>query len=132
MNYGWRVMEGSLCFNPSSGCDTSGKVFPVAEYDNTGAVCAVTGGYVYRGSQSTAMTGIYFYGDYCSGEIWGLLQQSPGVWDSDLITDTSFFISSFGEDEAGELYLTDYSRGICKNRRSERTRADSNIHAQSN
>ena len=111
LNYGWRVMEGSLCFNPSSGCDTSGKVFPVAEYNNTGAVCAVTGGYVYRGSQSVPMTGIYFYGDYCSGEIWGLLQQSPGVWDSDLITDTSFFISSFGEDEAGELYLTDYSTG---------------------
>ncbi|MFN8426905.1 MAG: PQQ-dependent sugar dehydrogenase [Anaerolineales bacterium] len=111
LNYGWRVMEGSLCFNPSSGCDTSGKVFPVAEYNNTGAVCAVTGGYVYRGSQSAPMTGIYFYGDYCSGEIWGLLQQSPGVWDSDLITDTSFFISSFGEDEAGELYLTDYSTG---------------------
>ncbi|HQV94688.1 MAG TPA: PQQ-dependent sugar dehydrogenase [Anaerolineales bacterium] len=111
LNYGWRVMEGSLCFNPSSGCDTSGKVFPVAEYDNTGATCAVTGGYVYRGSQSAPMTGIYFYGDYCSGEIWGLLQQSPGVWDSDLIADTSFFISSFGEDEAGELYLTDYSTG---------------------
>ncbi len=111
LNYGWRVMEGSLCFNPSSGCDTSGKIFPVAEYDNTGATCAVTGGYVYRGSQSAPMTGIYFYGDYCSGEIWGLLQQSPGVWDSDLITDTSFFISSFGEDEAGELYLTDYSTG---------------------
>lgn len=111
LNYGWRVMEGSLCFNPSSGCDTSGKVFPVAEYDNTGVTCSVTGGYVYRGSQSAPMTGIYFYGDYCSGEIWGLLQQSPGVWDSDLIVDTSFFISSFGEDEAGELYLTDYSSG---------------------
>ncbi len=110
-NFGWRVMEGSLCFNPATGCDTSGKVFPVAEYDNAGATCAVTGGYVYRGSQSPAMTGIYFYGDYCSGEIWGLLQQSPGVWNSDLIMDTSFFISSFGEDEAGELYLTDYSSG---------------------
>lgn len=111
LNFGWRVMEGSLCFNPASGCDTSGKVFPVAEYDNNSATCSVTGGYVYRGSQSQPMTGIYFYGDFCSGEIWGLLQQSPGAWDSDLITDTSFLISSFGEDEAGELYLTDYSSG---------------------
>lgn len=111
MNYGWRVMEGSLCFNPSSGCDTSGKVFPVAEYDHNSEICAVTGGYVYRGIQSPPMTGIYFYGDYCSGEIWGLLQQSPGIWNSDLIMDTSFSISSFGEDEAGELYLTDYSTG---------------------
>lgn len=111
LNYGWRVMEGSLCFNPSSGCDTSGKVLPVAEYDNNSATCAVTGGYVYRGSQSPQMTGIYFYGDFCSGEIWGLLRQTSGVWDSDLIMDTSFLISSFGEDEAGELYLTDYSSG---------------------
>ncbi|MCC6297858.1 MAG: PQQ-dependent sugar dehydrogenase [Anaerolineales bacterium] len=111
LNYGWRVMEGSLCFNPSSGCDTSGKVFPVAEYDNNSSTCSVTGGHVYRGAQSAPMTGIYFYGDFCSGEIWGLLQRFPGVWDSDLIMDTSFSISSFGEDEAGELYLTDYSSG---------------------
>jgi glucose/arabinose dehydrogenase len=111
LNYGWRIMEGSLCFNPASGCDTSGKVFPVAEYANNSTTCAVTGGYVYRGVQSPPMTGIYFYGDFCSGEIWGLLQQSPNVWDSDLIMDTSFLISSFGEDEAGELYLTDYSSG---------------------
>lgn len=111
LNYGWRVLEGSLCFNPSSGCDTSGKVFPVAEYVNNSATCAVTGGYVYRGSQSTQMTGIYFYGDFCSGEIWGLQRQPSGTWTSDLIADTSFLISSFGEDEAGELYLTDYSSG---------------------
>jgi len=111
LNYGWRVMEGSLCFNPSSGCDTSGKVLPVAEYANNAATCAVTGGYVYRGLQSPQMTGIYFYGDYCSGEIWGLLQFPSGAWASDLITDTAFFISSFGEDEGGELYLTDYAAG---------------------
>ncbi len=111
LNYGWRVMEGSLCFNPASGCDTSGKVLPVAEYVNNSATCAVTGGYVYRGSQSTQMTGIYFFGDFCSGEIWGLLRQPAGTWDSALVVDTSFLISSFGEDEAGELYLTDYSSG---------------------
>lgn len=111
LNYGWRVMEGTLCYNPSSGCDTSGKVLPVTEYVNNSATCAVTGGYVYRGSLSPQMTGIYFYGDYCSGEIWGLVQQSPGVWVSTLSVDTSFFISSFGEDEAGELYLTDYASG---------------------
>lgn len=111
LNYGWRVMEGSLCFNPSSGCDMSGKVLPVTEYFNNSETCAVTGGYVYRGSLSPQMTGIYFYGDYCSGQIWGLLRQSSGTWFSDLSVDTSFFISSFGEDEAGELYLTDYATG---------------------
>jgi len=111
LNFGWRVLEGSLCFNPSSGCDTSGKVPPVAEYVNDSATCAVTGGYVYRGSAAPQMAGIYFYGDFCSGEIWGLLRQSSGAWVSDLIVDTSFSISSFGEDEAGELYLTDYVGG---------------------
>ena len=48
-NYGWRVMEGSLCYNPSSGCNQTGKVLPVAEYDHTFGNCSVTGGYVYRG-----------------------------------------------------------------------------------
>jgi glucose/arabinose dehydrogenase len=111
LNYGWRVMEGTLCFNPPTGCDPSGKVLPVAEYANDSATCAVTGGYVYRGSSSPQMAGIYFYGDFCSGEVWGLLKQASGAWDSDLIMDTPFLISSFGEDEAGELYLTDYGSG---------------------
>ena len=111
-NYGWRVMEGSLCYNPSTGCDPSGKALPVAEYDtHTAGSCAVTGGYVYRGAQSTAMQGLYFYGDYCSGRLWAMMQQSPGVWASDLIVDTAYSISSFGEDEAGEIYLADYAGG---------------------
>ena len=75
-NYGWRVMEGSLCYNLSSGCDTSGKVLPVAEYDtHAGGSCPVTGGYVYRGAQFPWIQGLYFYGDYCSGRLWALMQQ---------------------------------------------------------
>jgi hypothetical protein len=110
-NYGWRVMEGSLCYNPSTGCDTSGKVLPVAEYDtHSGGSCAVTGGYVYRGTLFTVMQGLYFYGDYCSGRVWAMMEQSGG-WASDLIEDTAYSISSFGEDQAGELYLTDYAGG---------------------
>jgi glucose/arabinose dehydrogenase len=111
-NYGWRVMEGSLCFSPSTGCDTTGKVLPVAEYNtHDSGGCAVTGGYVYRGNVSPQMRGVYFYGDYCSGRLWGLSQTSPGTWVNQLIVDTAYTLSSFGEDEAGELYLTDYSGG---------------------
>src|SRR5215208_1247583 len=70
-NYGWRVMEGSLCFNPSSNCDKSGKVLPVAEYDHT-LGCSVTGGHIYRGTRFPSLTGYYFYGDYCSGRLFSL------------------------------------------------------------
>jgi len=111
-NYGWRVMEGSLCYNPSSGCDTSGKVLPVAEYDHgSSGGCSVSGGYVYRGSDYAAMQGVYFYGDYCSGRVWGLVKTGPSTWSSALLTDTAYSISSFGEDESGELYLLDYASG---------------------
>jgi len=111
-NYGWRVMEGSLCYNPASGCDASGKILPVAEYDtHAGGSCAVTGGYVYRGVASPALRGVYLFGDYCSGRIWGSAQQVPGAWITALIADTVYSISSFGQDEAGEMYLVDYAAG---------------------
>ncbi len=111
-NYGWRAMEGSLCYNPATGCATSGKVTPIAEYDTHSAgSCAVTGGYVYRGTSSAAMRGVYLFGDYCSGRIWGVAQQTPGAFASTLLVDTGYTISSFGEDQSGELYLTDYAAG---------------------
>ena len=110
-NYGWRVMEGSLCYSPSSNCNKSGKILPVAEYSHA-LGCSVTGGYVYRGSTYLSMSGYYFYGDYCSGRLFTLLNE-PGLgWQSVQILDTSHTISTFGEDEQGELYLADYSGGI--------------------
>ncbi len=69
LNYGWRVMEGAHCYNPSTGCDRSGKVVPVVEYPHTQG-CAVTGGYVYRGKQVPAISGHYIFGDFCSGTVW--------------------------------------------------------------
>jgi glucose/arabinose dehydrogenase/murein DD-endopeptidase MepM/ murein hydrolase activator NlpD len=110
-NYGWNVMEGSLCFNPSSGCNTSGKVLPVAEYDHgSSGGCSISGGYVYRGTRYPAMNGVYLYGDFCSGRLWGL-RRSGTTWQNSLLQDTAYAISTFGEDEAGELYLTDYNTG---------------------
>ena len=107
-NYGWRVMEGSLCYNPSSGCNTSGKILPVAEYDHS-LGCSVTGGYVYRGTNFPSLYGYYFYGDYCSGRLFSL--KKDGTWQAVQLADTAYKISTFGEDEQGELYLADYGTG---------------------
>ena len=79
---------------------------PVTEYPHSGGRCAVTGGYVYRGSAVPAIQGDYLYGDFCSGEIWGL--DNPYTSPTPvLLLDTNLLISSFGEDRDGELYVTD-------------------------
>jgi glucose/arabinose dehydrogenase len=100
-NYGWRVLEGTRCTNngPAS-CTTPGFIPPVFEYTHTGGRCSITGGYVYRGTKSSLPAGSYVYADYCTGEIFlliGTAQQS--------LMDTNLNISSFGEDEAGEIYV---------------------------
>ena len=109
-NYGWRVMEGSLCYNPSVGCSQSGKVLPVAEYDHS-LGCSITGGHVYRGSNFPALAGYYFYGDFCSGRIFSLHKDPALGWTSIQLVDTPYSLSTFGEDEQGELYLADYAAG---------------------
>ena len=108
-NYGWRIMEGSQCFNPNP-CDPSGLVLPVVDY-NHGLGCSVTGGFVYRGSAHARMQGVYFYGDFCSGRLWGL-KRDNGNWYNTLLLDTGFNVSSFGEDEEGELYVVDLGGSV--------------------
>jgi glucose/arabinose dehydrogenase len=105
-NYGWNTMEGSRCFE-SSNCSTEGLTLPAAEYGHT-LGCSVTGGYVYRGTRFPALRGLYLYGDYCSGTVWAF---APEEWVSAVVGQTGVSISSFGEDESGELYLTDLSTG---------------------
>ncbi len=107
-NYGWNIMEGSQCYN-SATCSTGGLTLPVAEYFHTDGNCSVTGGYVYRGS-ITALRGMYIYGDFCSGRIWGM-RRNGSVYTNTLLADTTLYISTFGEDEAGELYVADYATG---------------------
>ena len=107
-NYGWNPMEGSTCFGDDN-CDSSRFILPVAEYDHS-VGCSITGGYVYRGSLYPAMAGMYFYGDFCSGRIWGLMR-SGGNWQTQELAQTDLAISSFGEDEAGNLYVADFSGG---------------------
>jgi glucose/arabinose dehydrogenase len=131
-NYGWRVMEGSICYNPSSGCDQNGKIKPVAEYDHT-LGCAITGGYVYRGMNFPSLTGYYYYGDYCSGRLFSLYNDSVSGWKAVQLADTPYSISSFGEDEQGELYLADLGTGRIYNfRYQEAPVVTSSVLANSN
>lgn len=109
-NYGWRIMEGRHCFEPPIGCDRSGLVLPIAEYSHAEG-CSVTGGYVYRSDASPALRGAYVFGDFCSGTIWGLAAGGPDVQEPVVLAETDRAISSFGEDEAGEVYLTDLASG---------------------
>ena len=108
-DFGWNTMEASACFDPPEGCDRTGLVLPVAEYGHDRG-CSITGGYVYRGSALPGLVGTYLYGDYCSGTIWALdgtsASPSPRV-----VGETGFALASFGEDEAGELYVADLSGG---------------------
>jgi glucose/arabinose dehydrogenase len=109
-NYGWDVMEASHCFELSSGCDVEELTLPVAEYEHAQG-CSITGGYVYKGTRYPQMAGVYFFGDFCTGNIWGLRQTSSGEWQMALLLGTDLNITSFGEDSAGEMYVVDYTNG---------------------
>jgi glucose/arabinose dehydrogenase len=112
-NYGWNRMEGRHTFPPGAPPPPFATVRPVAEYphgtaDSNG--CSITGGFVSRGARFPALRGWYFFGDYCLGKIWAL-RRIGGKWVSALVADTPYQITSFGEDDAGNLYLTDYAAG---------------------
>jgi len=108
-NYGWNIMEGTSCFL-SPDCDRTGLTLPVAEFRHGTGDCSVTGGFVYRGAEHPVLQGIYFYADFCTGRLWGL-RRNGAVWENQLLLDTALQISSFGEDEAGNLYLADFGVG---------------------
>ena len=108
LNFGWRLMEGFACFNPSTNCDPGGLTPPVLDYPHAQGACSVTGGFVYRGAIAS-LRGTYFYADFCAGFVrsfrlaggqpseqteWPLLNAGPNS------------ITSFGEDAQGELYVT--------------------------
>jgi glucose/arabinose dehydrogenase len=106
-NYGWPIMEATHCFDAGA-CDQSGLVLPVAEYGHD-LGCSVTGGYVYRGAAQPTLQGVYFYGDYCTGRIWGLARDAAGQWQDAELLDSDLQISSFGETEDGEVLVVDYA-----------------------
>jgi glucose/arabinose dehydrogenase len=108
-NYGWRIMEGAHCFNPPA-CSQAGLVLPVAEYDH-GQGCSITGGFVYRGQAFPRLQGLYLYADFCTGRFWGLKRDGL-AWQNSLLLVEPHSISSFGEDEAGNLYAADLGAGV--------------------
>jgi glucose/arabinose dehydrogenase len=100
-NYGWRVYEGTNCTNlDPAACLPANYVPPIAQYDHSAGRCSITGGYAYRGTRATLPQGTYVFGDYCTGEVMYLAGGVPRV-----LLDTSLNVSSFGEDQAGELYV---------------------------
>ena len=111
VNFGWPVMEGRHCYSPSTGCNTSGKLYPVVEYGH-GEGCSVTGGYVYRGTRAPGLAGRYVFADYCSGRIWTVPRGAASPIAKSLLMDTSMTISSFGEDQQGELYVVNRGGSI--------------------
>jgi glucose/arabinose dehydrogenase len=113
-NYGWRVMEGTRCNKAGDAhpCHWVNFTPPAYEYSHSRGRCSVIGGYVYRGPSGALSEGTYVFGDLCTGEIFGVPLASLPFDRSDLpatptvLRDASFYLTSFGEDEAGEVYVT--------------------------
>ena len=101
-NFGWSIMEGSIGYD---GEPQPGLLLPVAEYSHSDPYegCSVTGGYVYRGSMPE-WSGVYFYADYCTGYVWGLLNVN-GQWQKQRLFETGITITTFGQGQNGEIYL---------------------------
>ena len=117
LNYGWRLMEGFLCFNPSNNCNSGGLTLPVLDYPHFSGACSVTGGYVYRGFVSPALQGTYFYADYCAGFVRSFRYQNGQPTEQmewPLLSPPGNFVTSFGEDAVGELYVMTQGGGLFK------------------
>ncbi len=130
INYGWNIMEGNHCFLEDD-CDHSDLVQPIYEYPNNANYlktligmnqnkqdgCSITGGYVYRGNNISAMYGKYVFGDYCTGKVWSFRYSDNKITEfenhtSDIMNSmdkNSFYLSTFGQRENGEFLLVDYS-----------------------
>jgi len=110
-NYGWNTFEGTQCFNAAT-CDDNGFVAPVFEYDQSSNDRSITGGYVYRGQSLSSLQGIYVYGDFNSGRIWGLSTNLGNDLTNRLLVESGLLISSFGTDADNELYLCAFDGNI--------------------
>lgn len=109
-NYGWNIMEGDSCYPPGTvGCNRTGLALPVFVYDHS-LGCSVTGGHVYRGSAFPSLQGVYLFGDLCSGRIWGI-RKIGAARDNAVLATTTLTITTFGEDESGNVYVVNYANG---------------------
>ncbi|MFK7812189.1 MAG: sorbosone dehydrogenase family protein [Maribacter sp.] len=112
-NYGWNVLEGTNCFN-SETCDFNAFIAPVFGYDQSSNDKSITGGYVYRGSELPSLQGLYIYGDFVSGRIWGLSSDLQSSAVNQLLIESRLSISSFGTDANNELYVCAFDGIIYK------------------
>jgi hypothetical protein len=131
-NFGWNLMEGSYCYPPGENCRMDQLTYPIFEYPNNANYiktligwdqndtqgCSITGGYVYRGLSIPELVGKYIFGDYCTGKIWSFQVSSGKILDYtqwDIVgIKKDFYLSSFGEDGNGELYLLNHTGDIYK------------------
>jgi glucose/arabinose dehydrogenase len=107
-NFGWSLMEGSHPFR-GQGDAAANLILPIAEYDHNSG-CSITGGYVYRGQVLPEWQGVYFFGDFCRGTIWGLLK-SATAQEVKVVSKINGNISSFGVDASGEIYAMEHTNG---------------------
>ena len=108
MDFGWNYLEGTHP-TPTGGVGEipDGLVAPIHEYDHNDG-CSITGGYVYRGEALPELQGYYVFGDYCNGRMWVMRRDGAGTWVRSDMAESERTITSYGEDEAGEIYMTDY------------------------
>jgi len=105
LNFGWNVMEGDHCFPPGTECRGDGLTPPVSEYGHE-LGCTVIGGYVYRGQAYPALVGAYLFSDYCSGRVFAIDAATNSLVEPLEVGAADGRVSAFGEDVAGELYVT--------------------------
>ena len=122
-NYGWRITEGSICFEHwgcTKGepctvehwiCSAEGLISPVAEYNHS-LGCAIVGGAVYRGPSLPHLQGVFLFADFCRGQIWGLRGGAQDKWQSPLLINASVPVSAIGEDQDGNVYVIGYQDGV--------------------
>ncbi len=111
-NHGWKIREGDQCFEPDEGCQTEGLVDPVYTYNHDEGV-SITGGYVYEGARVRGLKGVYLFGDFVSGRLWGMkipADRAP-VKDAMALGKWPLLVSTFGKDASGEVYVANYSDG---------------------
>ena len=133
-NYGWNILEGNHCYPEDSECDSDGLIMPIFEYPNNANYaktlfgikqpnmdgCSITGGYVYRGNDLKDIYGKYIFGDYCTGKIWSIVindnefinlkNHTDSIMES--IGKKEFYLSSFGQNNNGEIFIVDYNGTI--------------------
>lgn len=112
LNYGWNIIEGSICYPPGSTCDTEGLELPIYEYDHSRGDRSITGGFVYRGTEFPQLEGLYIYGDFISGRIWALDVSNTNNPVNTELFHADFNIASFGVDQNNEIYIAAFDGKI--------------------